>query len=258
MDYGERLKMLRNDRGLTQMEISKLLGMRRATYARYETNDNQANYDTLKAFANFFNVTVDYLLGRTDTISNDEGSTQRPISVPRAKIPLLGVIHPSLPLLDHNNWEDEIETYTNFKADFAIRMKSDSMIYAGLHPGDIAFCQVANSAQHGQIVAAGVEDGQWCANLNYYIEENGYSKLRPANPQYEDIIMGPNHHIIGHVVAIQKDPPPLQAYKDLLESKHIRDEKWIQVIEKAAQLGMDGDKIEKMITLFCHVAKQLK
>lgn len=66
MTVGERLKKLRTEKGLSQQELSKQIGINRSTYARYETNDNQADYETLQTLADFFSTSVDYLLGRTD------------------------------------------------------------------------------------------------------------------------------------------------------------------------------------------------
>jgi transcriptional regulator with XRE-family HTH domain len=66
MTVGERLKKLRTEKGLSQQELSKQIGINRSTYARYETNDNQADYETLQKLADFFSTSVDYLLGRTD------------------------------------------------------------------------------------------------------------------------------------------------------------------------------------------------
>lgn len=66
MTVGERLKKLRMQKGISQQELSNRLGINRSTYARYETNDNQADYKTLQTLADFFDTSVDYLLGRTD------------------------------------------------------------------------------------------------------------------------------------------------------------------------------------------------
>ncbi|WP_176222153.1 helix-turn-helix domain-containing protein [Tuberibacillus sp. Marseille-P3662] len=62
MTVGERLKELRNKKDLSQQELSNRIGIRRATYARYETDANQADYETLLKLAAFFNVTTDYIL----------------------------------------------------------------------------------------------------------------------------------------------------------------------------------------------------
>lgn len=61
-----RLKKLRSDKKISQQELSDRLGLNRATYARYETGATQADYATLEKLADFFETSVDYLLGRTD------------------------------------------------------------------------------------------------------------------------------------------------------------------------------------------------
>ncbi len=61
-----RLKELREQRQITQVFLGLELGMSQNTISRYETRAREADYDTLVAFADYFNVSVDYLLGRTD------------------------------------------------------------------------------------------------------------------------------------------------------------------------------------------------
>lgn len=74
MIFGERLKLLRNERNLTQEDIAEILNVGRPTIAGYETKGKEPNYDTLKKLADFFNVSIDYLLGRTDEKQNTEKS----------------------------------------------------------------------------------------------------------------------------------------------------------------------------------------
>jgi len=69
LTFGERLKLLRKKKKLSQQALSDRIGLNRATYARYETNDNQPDYDTLQKLADFFDVKIDYLLGRTNDTS---------------------------------------------------------------------------------------------------------------------------------------------------------------------------------------------
>ncbi|UKS24898.1 helix-turn-helix domain-containing protein [Paenibacillus sp. HWE-109] len=66
MKYGDRIAQLREKRGLTQEELSNKIGISRAALSHYETSRREPDYETINKFANFFNVTVDYLLGRTD------------------------------------------------------------------------------------------------------------------------------------------------------------------------------------------------
>lgn len=61
-----RLKELREQRHISQVFLGMELGMSQNTISRYETGAREADYKTLLIFADYFNVSVDYLLGRTD------------------------------------------------------------------------------------------------------------------------------------------------------------------------------------------------
>jgi transcriptional regulator with XRE-family HTH domain len=63
---GARLKYLREKKHLSQEEISKKLNMARSTYAHYELDKRNPSYDVIKIFANYFKVSTDFLLCRTD------------------------------------------------------------------------------------------------------------------------------------------------------------------------------------------------
>ncbi|WP_039653781.1 helix-turn-helix domain-containing protein [Clostridium tyrobutyricum] len=66
MSFGKRLKQLREEKGITQEELGKIVNLSKANISKYEKNTIEANNDTLTMFADFFNVSIDYLLGRTD------------------------------------------------------------------------------------------------------------------------------------------------------------------------------------------------
>jgi transcriptional regulator with XRE-family HTH domain len=70
--FGDRLKKLRISKKLRQIDMAEKLGIARTTYAMYEQGMREPDYDTLKKLADFFDVTVDYLLtGRTETTSHE-------------------------------------------------------------------------------------------------------------------------------------------------------------------------------------------
>lgn len=83
---GERLKGLRGSR--TQEEVAKILGLSRARYSHYENNRVEPDTALLNKMADFFNVSIDYLLGRTDNPGSpeqDEEDFQKFISDPDLK-----------------------------------------------------------------------------------------------------------------------------------------------------------------------------
>ncbi|CEP66138.1 Cro/C1-type helix-turn-helix domain [Moorella glycerini] len=64
---GERLAALRKEKALTQAEMARRLNMGQSTIAMYERNKRSPDAETLQKLADFFKVSVDFLLGRTDT-----------------------------------------------------------------------------------------------------------------------------------------------------------------------------------------------
>jgi len=66
MDLGKRLKQLRIERGLNQIDIANMLGVERSTYGKYETGDSSPDYEKLIQLSDFYQVSIDYLLGKTD------------------------------------------------------------------------------------------------------------------------------------------------------------------------------------------------
>ncbi|MBT2661908.1 helix-turn-helix transcriptional regulator [Bacillus sp. ISL-45] len=70
---GDRLKKLRNSKGWTQEDVAKKLGMSRGTYAHYEINKRQPDYETLKTISTLYEVSIDFLLtGEDQQGSSDE------------------------------------------------------------------------------------------------------------------------------------------------------------------------------------------
>lgn len=61
-----RLKQLRESRGISQLKLAMDLGLNQNSISRYETGQREADYHTLIRFADYFNVSIDYLLERTE------------------------------------------------------------------------------------------------------------------------------------------------------------------------------------------------
>lgn len=74
MEFGEILKSLREEKQLSRDDLSKDLAISYSAISKYETNVRFPDKETLTKIADYFNVSVDYLLGRT-SIRNFEEST---------------------------------------------------------------------------------------------------------------------------------------------------------------------------------------
>lgn len=66
LSLGERLANLRENLGLTQKELAAKLNVGRSTISDYEKGTTQPSYDVLIKLADFFDVSLDYLFGRTE------------------------------------------------------------------------------------------------------------------------------------------------------------------------------------------------
>lgn len=66
LKLSERLHILRKERKLTQEGTAKELGIALRSYRRYETGEREPDASTLVRMADFYGVTTDYLLGRTE------------------------------------------------------------------------------------------------------------------------------------------------------------------------------------------------
>lgn len=62
-----RLKYLRSEKGWTQEQVSQMLNISRANYSHFETGRNEPGTSILKKIANLYDVSVDYLIGNTNT-----------------------------------------------------------------------------------------------------------------------------------------------------------------------------------------------
>ena len=66
MKMGGRIRQLRNEKGLTQTELGKHLNIGKSTVSQYETDTNMPDSDMILKLSEFFNVSTDYILCRTD------------------------------------------------------------------------------------------------------------------------------------------------------------------------------------------------
>ena len=64
VNFGKRLKALREEKGLKQIDMAEVMGITDRQYQRYEYGMVNVPATTLNFFADYFNVTTDYLLGR--------------------------------------------------------------------------------------------------------------------------------------------------------------------------------------------------
>jgi len=66
------LKELREDKGLTRKEVAKHLDIHESTYGKYELGHLKPSLEMIEKVADFFDVSIDYLIGRTEQVTTDK------------------------------------------------------------------------------------------------------------------------------------------------------------------------------------------
>ena len=135
--------------------------------------------------------------GKTRAITVTDGTHNR-----RNQVPLLGSVAAGTPILA----EECIEEYLTFDTGghvgehFALRVRGESMLEAGILPGDVVVVHQQQQVRNGDIVVALFEDA---ATVKTYRRENGHVWLYPENssPEYQPID-GEGCRVLGRVVAV--------------------------------------------------------
>lgn len=118
------------------------------------------------------------------------------------KIPLIGVVTAGQPITAVENISEYIPFSPTKKYQenlFALNVRGDSMIDAGILDGDIAVIQQTPIAENGDMVVALIEGED--ATIKEFHKENGKFRLQPKNDKYEPIILD-SVEIIGKVISI--------------------------------------------------------
>lgn len=93
---GKRITSLRKQRNLSQYELAERLGFSRGKLANYEQGSRQPDYETLIKIADYFNVSTDYLLGKSN--GENEFSSDNRLSLTREEMKIFEELkkHPIL------------------------------------------------------------------------------------------------------------------------------------------------------------------
>lgn len=131
------------------------------------------------------------------------GMKKRAITLPGGRagqIPVLGTVTAGQPILAFEHitgylpWEGRADC-------FALRVRGDSMIQAGILDGDLVVVQPQQTAEPGEIVVALLEDE---ATVKRFARRDGHAWLLPENPAYEPIPADAGS-ILGRVCALVRD-----------------------------------------------------
>lgn len=153
-------------------EIAAAVGLK-------STSSVQANLDALEQ-AGY--IERDPMIKRSIRVCNE-------VENDYTQVPLVGTVAAGSPILA----VEQIEGYIPFAASasrdkplFALKVRGESMLNAGILPGDIVVVEKTPAAENGDIVVALIEDE---ATVKTFYKEKGHFRLQPENDAYEPIIV---------------------------------------------------------------------
>ena len=188
--FSERLRQLRTECGISQQALANSLGdISKSSINMYERGEREPGLETLEAIADFFNVDMDFLLGKSNIPNKARSgvfSHDNIIPMPgMRKIPLIGCIACGAPILAEEHIEDYIDIPKHIHADFALTCKGDSMINARIFDGDIVYIRKQDTVENGEIAAVLIEDEATLKRVRLF---GDHISLEPENPQYRPIV----------------------------------------------------------------------
>lgn len=216
-NFGKTLKMLRNNRNISAIKFSEDLNIHRGSLSNWETGRRTPDSEMLLKIANYFNVSVDYLLGndnkQTDDtdIMNLKGDNIRFIKKVHenemVKVPVLGTIKAGLPMFCESNIIDyeyvHQEELMIGEETFFLEVKGDSMINARIHEGDRVRIRKQNFVENnGDIYAVNV-NGDEATLKRVYVENEGI-RLISENPAYPSMFYPAKDIESGYVNIVGK------------------------------------------------------
>lgn len=193
-NFSERLKKAMTKANMNQQDLIDITGITSGAISSYLKGRYEPKQKNIFKLAKALGVNEGYLLGL-------EEEKKEPVkSKVNNQVPLIGTIAAGLPILAEENIEQYFEIDPSIKADFALKIKGDSMIDAGINDGDIAFLRKQQTLETGEIGAVVIENE---ATLKRFYRTNSNVILQPENKEYQPIIVTDGDlHIAGKLVAV--------------------------------------------------------
>lgn len=197
--FDKNLKYLRTRNNIEQMELAEQLGFKSSSaVSEWEKGVRIPNVGILSDIAEIFKVSIDDLMNEdlsdTSVFYRKKNYTKR--------IPLIGRVAAGTPILAEENIEDYFNIDKSLDADFALRVKGDSMIDAEIYNDNIAFIKKQEDLENGEIGVILIDDE---ATLKRFYKNDGSVILQPENKNYNPIILTKGDvHVLGKLIAVLK------------------------------------------------------
>lgn len=182
--FGNTLKKLRTREKLTQTQLANELGLKFSTISMYERGEREPDFETMETIADYFNVSMDYLHGKTKL--NSPTITEDTVTYP-----VIGEVAAGYDKIAVEDWDgDTVEIPTEYlkgrRPDefFVLRVKGDSM-YPIYIDGDKVLILKQSTVNNSGDVGVVIYDDD-CGTLKKveFVKGEDWLELIPINPMY--------------------------------------------------------------------------
>lgn len=199
------LKELRENKGLTQSELAKILSVSPSSIGMYEQGRREPDSETLRKLSSFFNVTIDYLLGN----SNQKKEVTFPLGATH-RVPIIGTVRcgPGGLAYEHIDGYMMIDESYNPAEIRGFRAEGDSMIGDGIYDGDLCLIRLQPEVENGDIAVVVIDGEEGCLKHVTIDKENSVIVLSSSNPAYpQRVFTGPDTNdicIVGKLIEVHR------------------------------------------------------
>lgn len=195
MKLGEIIKNYRETNRLSLADMGARTGFSKTYISMLENNYNPSTKKpiiptpiTLKKFADAMNMTLNELVSKLDpdqiidlVYISPSPNLDNIIPIRKKSFPLLGDVAAGKPIEAQQHVECYVTEDEDLDADYALRVKGDSMIGAGIDDGDIVFIRQQPDVENGEMAAVYVDGG---ATLKRVYKDSKGVSLYSENPKY--------------------------------------------------------------------------
>lgn len=207
MEFGDILRQIRKERGLSQDELAAMLGTTKQVLSRYETKKRVPRLSVVADYAKKLGLPLSVLSG--------EEAESLPPGLQavggRRRIPVLGAAACGEPIYSPGDGTDFVNVEDDLPCDFALIAEGDSMTGDRIHSGDIVFIRSTDHVEDGEIAAVALDNELTLKHVRRLRGPDGsvvFTQLLPSNPSFSPIDIGGEDEtrcvrILGKAVAVR-------------------------------------------------------
>ena len=188
MEFKDRLRELRKTKNITQSDLAEIMKTTKQAISQYERGVRRPDFNTLELLCDYFNVSSDYILGKSDItlrLVDSDGikKLDDSSSAQAVRIPVYGRVAAGIPINAIENIIDYEEIPSSWTGEYAaLKVKGNSM-EPRIQNGDVLIVKIQPDAESGDVVVALVNGED--ATVKKLIKQPSGIVLQPFNPAYE-------------------------------------------------------------------------